>query len=68
MENINCYLLDKNTNEKQLYTEATYTKINGMYGYVCVDGLKALFFYEFNGSVCKDELTNVEVTYEIKKN
>lgn len=54
-------LLNKDNGEKIEYTGCFYTKVDGVYGYLCVDFDKVLFFYESNGSISSDPLTNYEI-------
>jgi len=58
-----CRLSNTRTGETEVYKEATYTKIDGVYGYICVDGFKVKFFYEYNGQVCCDHFHWLIVTY-----
>jgi hypothetical protein len=49
----------KHTGETQVYEKATYTKINGTYGWLCVDEMKVKFFWADNQSVHCDELSDI---------
>lgn len=63
--NVACRLSNTRTGTTEIYKEATYTKIDGIYGYVCVDGLTVKFFYEGSGQVCCDQLMHFIVSYEL---
>jgi len=55
-------LKNKNTGDIDIYTMPTYTKLNGVYGYICVDvDLVVRFFYEHDG-VAMDTLDYFEVS------
>jgi hypothetical protein len=60
-----CRLLNTRNNETDIYTGAVYTNIDGVYGYLCVDGLQAKFFWDNEGPVCCDHLLFFIVSYEI---
>lgn len=59
-----CRLNNKNNGATEVYRGAVYTKLNGMYGYLSVEGFKVLFFWYNGSTVCCDELDNYSVTYE----
>ena len=61
--NVVCRLSNTRTGETEIYKGATYTKLDGVYGYVCVDGITVKFFYEYEGQVCCDQLMQFIVIY-----
>jgi hypothetical protein len=63
--NVVCRLSNTRTGTTEVYREAVYTKLDGMYGYICVDGLTVKFFWDNEGQVCYDHLTHYIVSYEI---
>lgn len=52
------YIENKLNGVVEHYSGATYTKFNGMYGYLCVEGDRVLFFWSNDNRVCMDELDN----------
>jgi hypothetical protein len=63
-DSVVCRLNNKNNGATEVYRGAVYTKLNGMYGYLSVEGFKVLFFWYNGSTVCCDELDNYSVTYE----
>lgn len=63
---LQCKLYDKRADKWHDYTEAFYTKLDGTYGYICIDLLTVKFFWYYNGQVNWDDVTeNYEVKYII---
>ncbi len=63
---LKCRLFDKNTNEWIDYKGATYTKLDGMYGYLSVDLMSVKFFWNCEGRVYLDDITErftIEYTF-----
>jgi hypothetical protein len=60
-----CRLYNSRTGETEVYKEAVYTKLDGIYGYICVDGLTVKFFWNNEGQVCCDHLTYFTVHYTL---
>lgn len=60
-----CRLYNSRTGDTEIYKEAVYTKLDGVYGYVCVDGLTVKFFWDNEGQVCCDHLTHFTVHYTL---
>lgn len=63
-----CIIKDCNRGEEFGYTGAIYTKLDGIYGYLCVDLMKVKFFWvNENSTVCCDDLSDrFKVTYIIE--
>lgn len=51
-------LTNKTTRESFVYREATYTKLDSMYGYLCMDGMDVKFFWAFDGGICCDDISD----------
>lgn len=49
--------------ESEMYKEAFYTKFDGIYGFICVDGCDVKFFYVSNGEICMDILFYFKIEY-----
>jgi hypothetical protein len=66
MNNLRCFITNPDNGEKQEYICPTYTKLNSVYGYICVDAVSntVYFFYEYEGRVQSDKMENFEVSYE----
>lgn len=60
-----CRLSNARTGTTEIYTEAVYTKIDGVWGYLCVDGLTVKFFWDSEGQIFCDHLTHFIVSYQI---
>lgn len=63
--NIVCRLYNSRTGKTEVYKEAVYTKLDGICGYICVDGLTVKFFWDYEGQVCCDHLTYFTVHYTL---
>jgi hypothetical protein len=62
VSNVSCRLFDlRTTNPKEYhkYTEPIYTKLDGKYGYLSIDGNKVLFYWydNSNENVCYDDVS-----------
>lgn len=68
MNNLRCFITNTNTGLKEHYKGPSYTKIDSVNGYICVDAVSnsVFFFYEHAGRPQMDQLKNFEVTYEKK--
>lgn len=64
IQNVVCRLFNDRNGTTELYKGAVYTKLDGMYGYLCVEGFKVLFFWFDGNTVCCDELDYFRVCYE----
>lgn len=62
-----CRLYNSRNGDTEIYKEAVYTKLDGIYGYICVDGLTVKFFWvnADNCQVCCDHLTHFTVHYTL---
>jgi hypothetical protein len=58
------YLLNKDSATSQQYVGFTYTKLNGVYGYLGIDNNEVVFIYADERGVVKDVLDNYEITYQ----
>lgn len=59
-----CFLSNSNNGEKKQYAGITYTKENGINGYLCVEGKEVQFIYSDQRGVVMDVLDYYEVSYE----
>lgn len=62
MNKITCYLTEKKTGDKYPYAEPIYTKLDGMWGYLCVSVMNVHFIwtnYLHDGQtdVCCDDVS-----------
>ena len=64
LQNVVCRLFNDRNGTTDLYKGAVYTKLDGTYGYLCVEGFKVLFFWCEGACVCCDELDYFRVCYE----
>ena len=66
MNSLRCFITNSANGDRSQYLHPTYTKINSVYGFLCVDSVSNTvnFFYDYNGVVSRDELSNLKVTYE----
>ncbi len=60
-----CYIHNSRTGETSLYKEAIYTKIDGVYGYICVDVFIVKFLYQTDGQMQCDHLAYYTVKYTL---
>jgi len=58
------FLINTKTGEKKQYAEAEYTKIDGVYGYLCIDGDNVKFFYSDHRGIVMDVLDNYKISRE----
>lgn len=58
-----CNLFNKKNGTTEIYNGAVYTKLDGTYGYLCVEGFKVLFFWYDGNTVCCEELDYFIVSY-----
>lgn len=68
---IKCRLFDKMTNEWHDYKESIYTKLDGIYGYICIDVMSVKFFWydETSKNVCFDDVTErFHIEYSLSNN
>jgi len=66
MANLTCRIKDKNDNQWIDYTKAIYTKLDGMYGWLCVDLMTVKFFWVWEGDAkCDDVSDRFEVEYKL---
>lgn len=58
-----CYITHNGWKDE--YKEPTYTKINGIYGYICVSNDDKVYFFWHDGNeMVKDDLEEYKVSYE----
>ena len=64
---VSCRLFDLmalNPEEYHKYTAPIYTKLHGIYGYLCVSGYKVYFFWNNGNNECCDDVSeNFRVEY-----
>lgn len=65
---VNCILYDLNDSQKpHKYTNPIYTKLHGIYGYLCVSGHKVYFFWVNDENVSVDDVSELfKVEYLIE--
>lgn len=63
-DKIICRLYNKQNQTTEIYKGYVYTNIDGIFGYICVEGFKVLFFWCDGSTVCCDELDRFKVSYE----
>lgn len=65
---LKCRLFDKNNKEWIDYNGYYNTKIDGLYGYLCVDVNRVMFFYVYNEEIASYDITHkFEIEYIIIK-
>jgi len=62
-----CKITNTQTGVSEIYEKATYTKLNGVYGYICVDGFDVRFFWDNEGQIVMDLLNYFKVSFEKKE-
>lgn len=61
------FIFNKDNGEKRQYVGISYTKINGIYGYLCADDDVVKFIYADERGVVMDVLDNYRVIHETLK-
>lgn len=59
-----CRLFNERNGTTELYKGPVYTKLDGLYGYLCVENFKVLFFWHDENDIYCDELDYFKVLYE----
>jgi hypothetical protein len=62
---IKTIIYNNNNGEEFVYKEATYTNLDGMYGYLCVDINIVKFFWTQNNTVQVDIIDYMVVKHEL---
>jgi hypothetical protein len=59
-----CFIHNKHNGEKKQYVGIEYMKLQGIYGYLCVDNDEVKFIYADERGVVMDVLDFFDVIYE----